>query len=203
MNNPPPVHRQQGAALIVGLIMLLIMTIIGISGMNETVLEEKMIFNFLDRNIAVNSADASLRSAEAWLKKQKLKPAPKLVSDCIAPKTPPLCGEKNNVVWSNGVLGNNWADYTWEDWSKHAVEYRGSGAESSRIGDIYAQPRSVIEFRSFNEISTDTGKGITRNLNADKSSQGVGWHFYNIYGASPGYRKETIAVVQSTFKKWY
>ena len=200
MNNKTPV-QQQGAALLVGIIMLLVMTIIGISGMSETIMEEKSIFNFRDRNIAENSADASLRSAEAWLKKQKIKPDPKLVSDCVTPKTPPLCGEKEYIIWGNGALGNAWATYTWEEWSKYAVEYRGSRKESSNIGDIYDQPRSVIEFRSFNELTTDTG--ITRNLNADKSSQGVGWHFYNIYGASIGYRKGTIAVVQSTFKKWY
>ena len=203
MNNIHLPNQQRGVALIVGLIMLLVMTVIGISGMSETIMEEKMIFNFQDRNIAQNSADASLRATEAWLGKQVLKPTPHVKDDCATTPKFPLCGETDNVVWDTGALGSNWATYTWNDWGQYAVEYIGSSTDASKIGDIFAQPRAIIEFRSFNEATTDTDKGIASNLNADKSSQGIGWHFYNMYSASAGYREETIAVIQSTFKKWY
>lgn len=195
------IHKQQkGAALIVGLIMLLVMTIIGISGMSETIMEEKMLLNFRDRNAAQHAADSSLRATEAWMAQQTLKPTPIKKVDC---STPPLCGATGNIVWDIGELGTNWEGMTWANWVSNAVQYKGSGTDSSKMADIHAQPRTVLEFRSFNEATNNTTKGIASNLNAEKSSKGIGWHFYNIYGASTGYREETVAVVQSTFKKWY
>lgn len=58
-------HRQQGAALIVGLIMLLLLTLIGVAGMRDTLLQEKMAGNMLDREVALQAAESALRAAEA------------------------------------------------------------------------------------------------------------------------------------------
>ncbi|MCO6413926.1 MAG: hypothetical protein J5I92_14390 [Thiogranum sp.] len=59
--------QQHGAALVVSLMMLLVMTLIGITAMNTTVLEEKMAGNSRQRQLAFQSAEAALRSAEDWL----------------------------------------------------------------------------------------------------------------------------------------
>ena len=56
--------RQRGAVLIVSLLMLLVMTLIGITGVQVTSLEEKMAGNTRDRNLAFQSAEAALRAAE-------------------------------------------------------------------------------------------------------------------------------------------
>ncbi len=56
---------QHGAALVVSLILLLIVTLIGISGMQSTVLQEKMSGNFKDKNSAFQAAEAALREGEA------------------------------------------------------------------------------------------------------------------------------------------
>ncbi len=55
---------QRGAALVISLIMLLVMTLIGITGMQTTVLEEKMAGNFKDKNVALQAAESALRDAE-------------------------------------------------------------------------------------------------------------------------------------------
>ena len=60
-------RKQQGAVLIVSLLMLLVMTLIGITAMNNTVLEEKMAGNTRQRQLAFQAAEAALRSAENWL----------------------------------------------------------------------------------------------------------------------------------------
>ena len=44
-------HPQRGAILIISLIMLLVLTILGVTGMRTTVLEEKMAGNLRDKNI--------------------------------------------------------------------------------------------------------------------------------------------------------
>lgn len=59
--------RQRGAALAVSLIMLLIMTLIGVTAMQTTVIEERMAGNAKDSHVAFQSAEAALRQAEAYL----------------------------------------------------------------------------------------------------------------------------------------
>ena len=61
-----PLH-QRGAALIISLIFLLLMTLIGVTSMQTTTLQERMAGNARDRNLALQSAEAGLRQAETWL----------------------------------------------------------------------------------------------------------------------------------------
>lgn len=59
--------RQRGAVLVVSLIILLIVTMIAVSSMQGTVLEEKMAGNSLDRNLAFQTAESSVREAEMFI----------------------------------------------------------------------------------------------------------------------------------------
>ena len=64
INKPFIVRYQNGAVLFISLIFLLIMTIIGITAMKTTVLEEKMASNTKNRNLALQAAEAALRAGE-------------------------------------------------------------------------------------------------------------------------------------------
>jgi len=55
---------QQGAILIVSLILLLVLTLMGVFAMRGTTLEERMAGNMRDRDLAFQSAEAALRAAE-------------------------------------------------------------------------------------------------------------------------------------------
>ncbi len=57
--------KHAGAVLIVSLIMLLLLTLIGTTSMQSTSLEEKMVGNMRDQNIAFQRAEAALRAGEA------------------------------------------------------------------------------------------------------------------------------------------
>jgi type IV pilus assembly protein PilX len=59
--------RQSGVVLIVALIMLLVMTITGVTTMSGSTLQERMASNQRQRVIAINNADQGLRQAEAVL----------------------------------------------------------------------------------------------------------------------------------------
>ncbi len=64
------VHGQKyesGAALIVALIFLLLMTLISTSSMRTATMQERMAGNMRDWNIGFQRAEASLRAAEQWL----------------------------------------------------------------------------------------------------------------------------------------
>ena len=59
--------RQQGAALIVSLLILLIMSILAVTSLTTTSTEEKMTSNTRQERIAFEAAEVALRTAEDWL----------------------------------------------------------------------------------------------------------------------------------------
>jgi len=65
MHSSTSFSSQRGVALVISLLLLLIVTLIGVSGMQTTVLEEKMAGNFKDKHIAFQAAESALREAEA------------------------------------------------------------------------------------------------------------------------------------------
>lgn len=63
----PKRKQETGAALIVSLIFLLLMTLISTSSMRTATMQERMAGNMRDWNIGFQRAEASLRVAEEWL----------------------------------------------------------------------------------------------------------------------------------------
>ena len=59
-----PASTQRGAVLIVALVMLLLLTIIGLTGMRGTALQENMASNLRESNISLQAAEAALRAGE-------------------------------------------------------------------------------------------------------------------------------------------
>ncbi len=59
--------RETGAVLVVGLLILLVMTILGVASLQTTSLEERMAGNIRDRDLSLQAAESALRDAEAWL----------------------------------------------------------------------------------------------------------------------------------------
>lgn len=57
-------HPQHGAALIIGLIMLLILSLLGVTAISNVTLQEKMAGGLIDRNRAFQAAETALRVAE-------------------------------------------------------------------------------------------------------------------------------------------
>jgi len=56
---------QRGAVLIVALVLLLVLTILGAAGVQNTSMEERMAGNYRDRFSAFQAAEAALRAGEA------------------------------------------------------------------------------------------------------------------------------------------
>ncbi|MCV6610880.1 MAG: PilX N-terminal domain-containing pilus assembly protein [Amphritea sp.] len=121
--------RQQGAVLIVSLIILIVMTVIGLAGMEITSLEEKMAGNIRDRNIAFQAAESALISGEDYLESQVLLPS---------------------FTGSNGLYQRDadlWESINWSDASKVvAVSTAGFGNLAERgayyIEDVQAAASS-------------------------------------------------------------
>lgn len=56
--------NQQGATLAIVLIFLVLVTLVGVTAMTTTTLEERMAGNLKDRNLAFQAAEAALRDAK-------------------------------------------------------------------------------------------------------------------------------------------
>ncbi|MCP4284248.1 MAG: pilus assembly protein PilZ, partial [Gammaproteobacteria bacterium] len=98
------IGNQRGAIMITALMILLLMTVFGISTMDTNILEEKMAGNMRDRNTAFQSAESALRAAEAWLAAQANLPDIRDVTD--SSDTSPLWDlntadpdSDNNIPW--------------------------------------------------------------------------------------------------------
>lgn len=63
---------QAGSALIISLILLLVLTLIGVTAMNTTLLQEKMSRNALDMNMSFQAAEAAIREGEDFLQQATL-----------------------------------------------------------------------------------------------------------------------------------
>lgn len=70
MNNFHTVSRERGAVLIVALVMLLLLTVIGLSSMRGTSLQENMAGNMRDSNLALQASEAALRKGEEEVTKR-------------------------------------------------------------------------------------------------------------------------------------
>ena len=58
-------RRERGAALIISMILLVLITLVGVASLRNVLLEEKMAANYYDRSLAFQSAEAGLRAGEA------------------------------------------------------------------------------------------------------------------------------------------
>ncbi len=59
--------KQEGAALAIGMILLVIITLMGYTGMKGTILQEKMAAGLHNRSLAYGGANSALRAGETFL----------------------------------------------------------------------------------------------------------------------------------------
>ena len=137
--------QQQGAVLVISLIILLVLTIIGIAGMRTTVLEGKMASNSFDQNTAFQAAEAALRDGEDTIGG--------LVTTASFDGT-------------NGRLGSSDSD---PDWFDSTTWVSGSSiAYSGTLSDVKTQPRYIIKF--IGQSANNTGSLKTVGYGVHKTS---------------------------------
>lgn len=60
-------RQQQGVVMVVCLVLLLVVTVLGMTSMNSTSIETKMASGFRDRSVAFEAAEEALSVAETWI----------------------------------------------------------------------------------------------------------------------------------------
>lgn len=118
-------NNERGAVLIAGLMILVILSLLGITNMQTSTIEEKMANNMGQRQLAFQSAEAGLREAEGRL----------AGLGGIDPTLPVLTPAAAGVA------------PLWEDANRWATDNAVTGSqECSDITGVATQPRYIVEF---------------------------------------------------------
>ena len=132
--------RQQGAALVVGLLLLLVLTLLAVSGMNSASLEFIMAGNEQYRSNALQAAEAGIEqtisqgSFNPGSPPQNLNGAPTATDTWSATVTPQLLGVPLPAMWGN----------SWNSFSTYHFAVRSTGTSTRGAQAINLQGVAVI-----------------------------------------------------------
>jgi len=146
--------RQGGVALFISLVMLAILTVLGLSAIQSTSLQERMARNARDTNLAFQAAESAIDDAEKYL-------------ETVSTLTPfqDAAANDNGRYEAAGPTDTP----VWE-----AVDWTGTqvATAATTIDGVAAQPKYVIEFVktvvseedriNLDNIGQDTGAGRTQ-----------------------------------------
>jgi len=180
-----PPQRQKGAILVFCLVFLAVLTMMGVAGMESTILEERMSGNMRDHSMAFQAAESALTAAETWLNNQV--------------NLPITSEDGSTVVWETNAMDPSTTDATpwWKDadrhntwWTANAETVAGFDAEG-----VAAAPRYVIE--EFHTATTGQSIGI------GGGETSVPRVFHRVTARAVGATTSAVVYVQSTFVKPY
>jgi type IV pilus assembly protein PilX len=190
-------RRHAGAVLILGLVVLLVITIIGVTGMHTTVMQERMAGNLRQKNIALQSAEAALQASLTYVSDLPVQNTNSIASDIVAPECnveasaetiqeggdDPCAFDEILDNW-NGPLENVTAGVSYAD-------VLAELGESGALPHVIAQPRVYIEAK----------KVDTSGDNPMDTDEGAGTWYFTVTAVGFGESEQFRAIVQSTVAK--
>jgi type IV pilus assembly protein PilX len=179
-DNSYPMPGQRGAALIIAMVFLLLLTILGVTAMGTTSLQEKMAGNVRNKDLAFQAAEAALISGENWVLDQIKEPEPDNSIGLYE-----FDSTTSQPVW-NTV---NW------DGTSNLVVYPDTPTQSGGSGltGVKTQPKYIIEV-----LAHVPEAGGSLRLGAYASSFTT---ILRITARGTGGTDNAVAMVQSTFQK--
>lgn len=159
------------------LLLLLVLTIIGVTAMQMTRLQERMAGGTRDLNLALQGAEAGLRNGEIMVQTEVARP-----DTCVA--TP--CD-----VWELGVVETpQYQDSEW--WQANGIEFERNPAapETGEIQDLDRDPEFLVESLGFVSDSLTIGQGAPQ-----------GRDFYQVTARSTGGSGRANTVLRSTYAR--
>ncbi len=169
----PP--KQDGAALLVCLVLLVLLTLMGLTTMKSALVQERMSGGSADKTLAFEAAELALRDAERYVN-ASLTSTSAFTEGCSAGLClPPADGSAlaETVDW-NGTLPGTYGD--------------GTGAAA--LGGVARQPRYLIELLP--DMTPPLGNSVGAELKGTP---------FRITALGFGKQANTRVLLQSTFYK--
>ena len=177
----PGPKKQQGAVLIVSLLILLVLTMFGITGARTSTMEEKMVGNMRQQLISFQAAEAAIRDGENWLK--PLIKEPGAVDACASPPC---------AVWEADVLQvHNYQANAFSWWQTNGVEYGTPNVQE--FTEAADDPVYIVEKFAASPKSLVMGKGKM------KSQRTV----YRVNAAGISGSKTTRSMIETMYANIY
>ncbi|MEJ2388843.1 MAG: PilX N-terminal domain-containing pilus assembly protein [Chromatiaceae bacterium] len=189
--------KERGAVLLVALIILVVMTILGITATQTTIVEEKMAGNLRDKDVAFRAAEAGLQEGLTYLDRLA---GPPEVNGAGTQNVWPGCtiedGDSCGCTIDDGESCVGKGSVAVLETADQAIDYDdasawGADLASAPLPGVSAQPRIAIEHR------------YVPPLDVEAAARGRGVHFYTVsalgYGASPTAK----VLLQATVAKVY
>jgi|GEM_PF-3182921 len=174
--------QQGGAALAIGLIVLLMMTVLGISSMQSTIDEDKMSFNMNDRSLAFQAAEEALKEAEGIVKAFDGTTA--FYDDSVEH----YYGKDEDV--ENLIKVSNDVDSIWKtDKSKEVT------LKNEKLSKISQKPRYIIQ-HLYLKISDIAGLNIK---NYKKDNMGGDLNYFKVFVLGVGSSPDTRVMLEAHY----
>ncbi len=174
MRNRIDATRQRGAILVVSLLLLLVMTLLGLTAMQVTRMEERMAGNTRDINLAFQGAEAGLRDAEERIR--------------LFVARPTYCSSAPCLVWQKDVAPMDLRNQLQSWWNTNATEYGVGGTQE--VTYTAREPQAVTEELGFIADSLTTGHGPPQ-----------GRDFFRVTAHSSGGTDAAQAVLETTYTR--
>ncbi|USD22093.1 pilus assembly PilX family protein [Microbulbifer variabilis] len=171
--------QERGATLLVGLVMLLLMTFIGLAAIRGSGMQELMAGNMRDRQLAFQAAESALRVAEENIITELNKPISTIFDGDTVGYGDELDGSKNSGFW---------LDFSWSGVSVKA---------DLDLESIASQPIYIVEKVTTEASNTGETGGAIDLESVDK---GVPPNYYRITSRGVGGTENTVVILQSTMK---
>lgn len=185
-------QNQSGAVLIVGLIVLLVMTILGVSALQTTVLQEKMTGNLRQTSLAFQAAEAGIQAGLSYIASQSSPPPasslgnPLVWTACTLKDSTSSCDpdRRNNVIQA-------WADNPATEKGKSYDDFSDTDITLTPLPRVARPPRIDIEQR------------FVPVADLASASQGHGTFYYTVTAIGYGESLNAIAILESTVTRQY
>lgn len=177
--------RQKGTVLIVSLIFLLILTLLGVSSIRNTTLEERMAGNFRSSTAAFQASESALRAGETWLDTNfNVRPVPQ--------------NNGGNGIWvfnaPDPVAGTSKA------WWKEAND-----AWWTASARVYGHNLSFVSGKNLDPplyLVEEVGL-VKDSLNLGQPKDESGQYFYQVTARGTGVNTNTVVLLRSTYARRY
>lgn len=176
--------RQQGVALFISLMILLIVTVLGLSAIQMTSLQEQMARNASDISIAFLAAESAINDAEALIE-----------SKTSLVDFKPITTNKNGLYTEAAV--NAASNQSQVDWQADTAANTFYISAATPVAGAAEQPKYIIEHLKSIVAEEDT-------LNLDNIGQGTGSGLSEVFRVTvygTGGTADAHVMVQSTYGK--
>ena len=182
-------RKQSGAVLVLSLLMLFVLTLIGVSSINTTTMEEKMSGNSRNQQLAFHAAEIAIREAEDFITNTINNPTAQFTA-----------GSAVNGLYmvSSGPSSYNATDKSW--WNTAANGRITYGvATGSQTYDLANPPQYTIEYRGESEQKEATDPTL---FGGEEGRGGQGSvSIFRITARGTGISNNAAVVIQSHFGK--